>query len=60
VHSKAIFQILLQEAWQALPWNILCGVGIGFNFICDEMLGSASDEPVLRIDSDAGDDRPDS
>jgi len=40
-------QIFL-KAKQALPWNILCGIGIRFNFICDEMFGRVSDEPALR------------
>jgi hypothetical protein len=29
-------------------WNILCGIGVRFNFICDEMLGGVSDELALR------------
>jgi hypothetical protein len=32
-----------------LPLNILCGVGVGFNSICNEMLAGVSDELVLRI-----------
>jgi hypothetical protein len=41
-------QIFLNWAKQALPWNILCSIGIPFNFICHEMLGGVSDEPTLR------------
>jgi hypothetical protein len=29
---------------QALPCDILCSIGIAFNFICDEMLVGVSDE----------------
>ena len=32
-------------AKQALPWNILFGIDVRFNFICDEMIGGVSDEP---------------
>jgi len=31
-----------------LPWSILCGIGVRFNFICHEMFGGVSDEPALR------------
>ena len=31
-----------------MPWNILCGIGVRFNFICHEMFGGVSDEPALR------------
>ena len=27
---------------------MLCGIGVRFNFVCDEMLGGMSDEPALR------------
>jgi hypothetical protein len=32
-----------------LPQNILCGIGRRFNFICDEMLGGVSDDPLCGL-----------
>jgi hypothetical protein len=42
VHFNATSQILVTWAKQALTWNILCGIGVRFNSICDEMLGGVA------------------
>jgi hypothetical protein len=31
-----------------LPWKILWGIGVRFNFICHKMFGGVRDEPALR------------
>ncbi len=36
MHSKATSLVLLNQAKQALQYDILCGIGFRFNTICDE------------------------